>query len=121
VNDGKTTPPILADLPAFRNSAGGAWGSAEAFAQANPNTIAAFQRAIAKANAAIAADNQLGADVMQRNSESSAALLARATWPSWSDDFDLDANLRETIALMVEFGILAAPVDAEGIVVPARG
>lgn len=120
VNDGKSNPPILADLPAFRNTAGGAWGASTRFAQENPNTIAAFQRAIGAANLAIAANNTLGAEVMERNSDSSAALLSRAVWPEWSADFDLAADLAARIDLMVQFGILPTPLDPTGLVVPSN-
>ena len=109
--DPDASEPIMAELPAFESAPGGAWGATAEFTEANPNTVAAFARAIARANQAIADDKELGREVMLANSEMTEGVLEEAAWPSWSEDLDLPAQVQTSADLMVEYGVLDEPID----------
>lgn len=103
--------PIMADLPAFRDAPGGAWGATAAFAEENPNTVAAFYRAIIRANDEIHNDHELGVQTMVANSESSEDALRASIWPVWSEDLDLPAQVQVSADLMLEYGVLSEAID----------
>ncbi len=99
-----------ADIPI----AGGA-ATAEFVAQ-NPNTVAAFQRAVAKAQADMA-DRAVVEETLPTYTQidaPTAALLNLGVWPTTLDT----TRLQRMADLMREFGVLTEPVDVAPLLEP---
>lgn len=95
---------------------GGVAATAE-FAQKNPNTVKAFQRALDKAQAEMA-DRSIVEQTLPTYSKinaETAALLNLGTWPT-----GLDATRLQRVAdLMREFGVLTEPLDVAPLILPS--
>lgn len=95
----------------------GGVGATAQFVEENPRTVAAFQRAVSRAQAEMtdrAVVEQTLPTYTQINPET-ASLLNLGTWPT-----TLDATRLQRVAdLMREFGVLTAPLDVEPMILPA--
>jgi ABC-type nitrate/sulfonate/bicarbonate transport system substrate-binding protein len=114
--DPETSEPIMADIDEFRDVPGGAWAASRDFVESNPNTVAAFERAIRRANLEIQGDHDLGVEVLVANTESNEDILNMAAWPSWSDEMTLVDRLQVRAEMMAEFGMLDEPGDTSDYV-----
>lgn len=92
-------------------------GMTRQFAEQNPNTVAAFQRALDKAQAEMA-DRSIVESTLPIYSQitpETAALLNLGTWPT-----TLDAvRLQRVADLMREFGVLTEPLDVAPMILPS--
>lgn len=94
---------------------GGVGATAE-FVGQNPRTVAAFQRAVARAQAEMGdrAVVEQTLPTYTQISPATAALLNLGTWPT-----SLDATRLQRVAdLMREFGVLTAPLDVDPMILP---
>lgn len=95
---------------------GGVGATAE-FVEQNPLTVAAFQRAVARAQAEMG-DRSVVEQTLPTYTQitpETAALLNLGTWPT-----SLDATRLQRVAdLMREFGVLTAPLDVAPMILPA--
>jgi len=86
------------------------------FAEENPNTVAAFQRAMSAAAEMIAADEQVAIDAILSYTELPEELATELTLPSFDSELSTD-DLQRVSDYMNEFGILEEPVDAQELVI----
>ncbi|HLB45200.1 MAG TPA: ABC transporter substrate-binding protein [Candidatus Limnocylindrales bacterium] len=87
-----------------------------AFAETNPNTVAAFQRAM-RAAAAETADDAVARASIDEYTELSAEVLAALTLPEYRRELD-PAQLRRVYDYLVEFGLLAEGLDVGSLILP---
>ena len=87
------------------------------FVEANPRTVAAFQRAMAAAVDRIAADPDLVPSIAPSYTSLEPELAGQVALPDFRARLDA-ANLQRVHDFLVEFGLLAAPIDVEALVVP---
>lgn len=94
-------------------------GVTAGFAEENPNTVAAFQRALDKAQADLA-DRSVVEETLPTYSSitaDTASLLNLGTWPT-----SLDATRLQRVAdLMREFGVLTEPLDVAPMIQQSGG
>jgi NitT/TauT family transport system substrate-binding protein len=89
----------------------------KAFADANPNTVAAFQRAIIKA-AADVADDARAREVIGEYTELPPEVISAVTLPEFRGAID-PAELQRVYDYLVEFGILQEGLDVPSLVLPS--
>lgn len=91
------------------------YGTTGDFAKANPKTIAAFQRAFGKGQAAASSDRKKVEDLLPGYAgidPQTASLVTLGEFPT-----SLDATRLQRIPdLMLEFGVLTAPFDAKTMI-----
>jgi ABC-type nitrate/sulfonate/bicarbonate transport system substrate-binding protein len=92
-------------------------GMTREFVEANPNTVAAFQRAIEKANALLAADPDLGRELVTTYSQTTPEAAQAMNVPEWVEGAPTAERLEIWNELMVDMGALSAPVDLSAMVV----
>ena len=85
------------------------------FTDANPNTVAAFQRAITAASEMIAEDEQVARDAIQSYTELPEEVIAEVTLPEFVSELSTE-DLQRVADYMNEFGILDQQVDAATMV-----
>jgi NitT/TauT family transport system substrate-binding protein len=85
----------------------------EEFAQQNPKTIAAFQRAIAKAQALLT-DEKLLAQVIPTYTRIPAAIAAELKFGLYPANLDA-ARLKRVSDIMVKYGYLKSPIDVNAL------
>lgn len=110
--------PLLASpgLEFFEEGAVGLWVAGTSTVESKADAIAAFQRAIAKANA-YANENpeeavQAGIDYTQ-----SSLTVEEATIPYWPTEVR-EADVQRTNEKLVELGFLPAAVSLDGVILP---
>lgn len=94
----------------------GFYATAE-FAEANPNTVAAFQRAMVNASELAAGDPQQVVDILPTYTELTPDLAGTLTQPEYISEIDL-ARLEVVADLMVEFALLPEAPDVNAVVIP---
>jgi NitT/TauT family transport system substrate-binding protein len=87
------------------------------FVEANPRTVAAFQRAMAAAVERIAADPDLVPSIAPSYTNLEPDLAGQVALPDFRARLDT-ANLQRVHDFLVEFGLLDSPIDVEALVVP---
>lgn len=92
----------------------GGYGSLSTFTEANPNTIAAFQRVMQRATL-IADDRSKIEPILVESSKLDADTAALATLPKLGSSLD-GTRLQRVPDLLEEFDILNAPIDAERMI-----
>ena len=87
------------------------------FAEANPNTIAAFQRAMIKASALAADDPESVVGILPTYTTLTPELAGTIAQPLYISEIDI-ASLQTVVDLMVEFEVLDAAPDLNSLVIP---
>jgi NitT/TauT family transport system substrate-binding protein len=90
----------------------------KAFAEANPNTVAAFQRAIIEAAKATQDDATARASIAEYTTLP-PALIAAVTLPEYRGAVD-PAELKRVYDFLVQFGILEAGLDVNALILPSQ-
>jgi NitT/TauT family transport system substrate-binding protein len=86
------------------------------FAEANPNTIAAFQRAMVEASRLAADDPEQVVQILPTYTELTPELAANLTQPEYVSEIDV-SRLEVVSDLMVEFGLLEEAPDLNSLVI----
>ncbi|MGO2096975.1 MAG: ABC transporter substrate-binding protein [Candidatus Microbacterium stercoravium] len=87
------------------------------FVEQNPNTAAAFARALAKGNADIAADPELAREILLAAPFNQKPEVVEAmNLPAWVEGYPTAEGLEIWNELMVEYDLLPAAVDLSGVV-----
>jgi sulfonate transport system substrate-binding protein len=104
-------------LAFFEEGAVGLWTAGTATVEAKADAIAAFQRAIAKANAYA---NEHPEDAVQAGIDytQSSLTVDQATIPYWPTEVR-EEDVQRTNEKLVELGFLPAPVSLDGVILPA--
>ncbi len=87
------------------------------FVDANPRTVAAFQRALAAAVARIAEDPELVPGIAPEFTSLEPELAGQVSLPDFRARLD-PADLRRVHDFLIEFGLLENELDVEALVVP---
>ncbi|NNC74442.1 MAG: ABC transporter substrate-binding protein, partial [Acidimicrobiia bacterium] len=87
----------------------------EEFAEANPNTIAAFRRAIERATTELAADEALLRGFIPQYSQVPPAVAESLALPVYQDGLTVE-DLQVPADLMADLGFLSEPLDANDFV-----
>ena len=87
------------------------------FVEANPNTVAAFQRAMIAASQLATDDPDQVVQILPTYTELSPELAGALTLPQFVSEVDV-AGLEVVADLMVEFGLLEEAPDVNSVVVP---
>jgi len=87
------------------------------YAQANPNTITAFQCAMISASQLAATDPQSVVSILPTYTSLTPELAAVIHQPLYVSELD-PAALQPVVDLMVEFGLLASAPDLSALIVP---
>lgn len=91
------------------------WQVTQEFADANPNTIAAFNRAFAKGTEIAANEDGALAAIVPTYTSAPPELAAVLNYPAMVSGIDLDA-IQQVADVMLEQGLLDGPIDAADIV-----
>lgn len=91
-------------------------GMTEKFVNENPDTVAAFARAVEKANAELAQDPESVRELVPTYTQTSAEVAAKMTLPKWEPGYPTVEKLQVWNDVMVDMGSLSAPVDLEEMV-----
>ncbi|MBK0418894.1 ABC transporter substrate-binding protein [Leucobacter sp. CSA1] len=91
-------------------------GMTREFVEKNPNTVAAFSRALAKANDLLAEDPSLAVDLLPTYSEVSEEVASKLQLPQWTAGGPDAEEISRWNQLMEDQGVLSAPVDVESMV-----
>ncbi|MBG0812893.1 ABC transporter substrate-binding protein [Planomonospora sp. ID82291] len=86
----------------------------EKFVNDNPKTVAAFQRALGKAQQIAASDRKAVEEILPTYTKIDAATAAVITLGTFPTSLD-ETRLQRVADLMVEQGYLKSPIDAESI------
>ena len=108
-------PPLLAAIPEFEDHPVVGFATTREFQEANPNTVAAFRRAMTRAQEEIAADPELGVQVVSGYLDLDEDLLSQVVWPSYTP-LNLEA-IQMHADMMYEYGYLNDPLDASNVVI----
>lgn len=92
-------------------------GMTREFVEANPNTVAAFQRAIEQANAMLAEDPELARELVTTYSQTTAEAAEAMNMPEWVEGPPTVEQLQIWNDLMVDTGALSEPLDLSTMVV----
>jgi NitT/TauT family transport system substrate-binding protein len=87
------------------------------FAEENPNTIAAFQRAMVRASQLAADEPDRVVEILPEYTELTPELAATLTQPEYVSEIDA-SDLTVVVDLMVEFGLLEEAPDVNSLVIP---
>jgi NitT/TauT family transport system substrate-binding protein len=90
-----------------------------AFAEANPNTVAAFQTAMVRASQLAADQPDQVVEILPTYTELTPEAAASLAQPQYVSEIDV-AELEVVAALMVEFGLLEEAPDVNSLVIPTR-
>lgn len=91
------------------------------FVKANPNTTAAFIRALEKANALLAENPDAAREIVPTYSKTTPELAAKIMLPEWVAGSAKAENLEVWNKIMVDQGAIPAPVDLDQMVyVPGK-
>ncbi|GAB3461525.1 ABC transporter substrate-binding protein [Actinophytocola sediminis] len=100
-----------ADIPAA------GWGSTGEFVEANPNTVAAFQRAMQKGTDLALSDRSLVEPLLVEHSKVDEETAKLATLLTFQSKLDA-SRIQRVPDLMEEFGVIEAPLDVSTMIVP---
>ncbi|MBG0821353.1 ABC transporter substrate-binding protein [Planomonospora sp. ID91781] len=92
----------------------------EKFVNENPKTVAAFQRAVAKAQQIAASDRKAVEEILPTYTKIDAATAAVITLGTFPTSLD-ETRLQRVADLMVEQGYLKSPIEAKTILPGANG
>jgi NitT/TauT family transport system substrate-binding protein len=107
--DPDASEPLFYDDPAFLDFPVGGYMSTGDWVAENPNTAAAFRRAMEAASAEIDGDHELGAKIAGTYTETPPEVLARVEWPTYPT---LSQDALQTQAdLMHKVGFTPKKVD----------
>ncbi|WP_166880432.1 ABC transporter substrate-binding protein [Salinibacterium sp. ZJ450] len=96
-------------------------GMTAEFVKANPNTVAAFIRAMEKANALLAENPDAAREIVPTYSSTTPELAAKLKLPKWVAGAASAKNLEVWNDIMVDQGAISAPVDMDKMVyVPGK-
>ena len=91
------------------------------FVKANPNTTAAFIRALEKANALLAENPDAAREIVPTYSKTTPELAAKIKLPEWVAGSASAENLEVWNDIMVGQGAIPAPIDLDEMVyVPGK-
>ncbi len=107
--DPDASEPVFYDDPAFLDFPVGGYMATGDWLAENPNTAAAFRRAMEAASAEIDADHELGAQIAATYTETPPDVLSRVEWPTYPA-LSKDA-LQNQADLMHSVGFVAEKVD----------
>lgn len=85
------------------------------FAEQNPNTVAAFTRAIQAAADMANSDPQVVIDIVQTYTELPAELVEQLTYPEYRGELEV-ANLQRVYDYMLQFGMISEGLEVEPLV-----
>ena len=85
------------------------------FAERNPNTVAAFARAIEAASRMLNGDPDLVVEVVQTYTEVPVDLLETAAFPEYRGELDV-SQLQRVYDYLLEFGMIEEGLDLESLV-----
>jgi NitT/TauT family transport system substrate-binding protein len=91
--------------------------AATQFTEQNPNTIAAFQRAMVRASQLAADDPDRVVQILPEYTELTPELAATLTQPEYVSEIDV-SQLQRVVDLMVEFELLEEAPDVASLVIP---
>ncbi|WP_425307771.1 ABC transporter substrate-binding protein [Ammonicoccus fulvus] len=91
-------------------------GMTEKFVNENPDTVAAFARAVEKANAELAQDPESVRELVPTYTQTSAEVAAKMTLPKWEAGYPTAERLKVWNDVMVDMGSLTGPVDLDEMV-----
>jgi NitT/TauT family transport system substrate-binding protein len=86
------------------------------FAEQNPNTIAAFQRALVAASQAAADDPETVVEILPTYTTLTPELASSIAQPQYISEIDV-AELQKVVDLMVEFNLLDSPLDVNALII----
>lgn len=86
------------------------------FVEANPDTVAGFQRALAQAVDALVADPELAGEIAPSFTNLDADLAGRVAMPEFRATLEV-ADLERVQDRLLEFGLLDEPLDVAALVV----
>lgn len=88
----------------------------EKFVKDNPNTAAAFARAVEKANAELAQNPEVVREMVPTYTKTTAEVAGKMTLPTWAAGYPTADKLQVWNDVMVDLGALQQPVDLKDIV-----
>jgi NitT/TauT family transport system substrate-binding protein len=91
------------------------WVTSATFAQDNPNTVAAFKRAMDRAIDMVAQDPQLVVDILPTYTQLTPEVAAAINQPNFGVDDD-PRRMSQVEELMRDFGIISVQVDTDELV-----
>ncbi|WP_212743324.1 ABC transporter substrate-binding protein, partial [Brevibacterium sp. 2SA] len=91
--------------------------TAKPFAEANPEVVDAFVRAVNRANEKAATDPETVRKVLTKYGKLAPSVAETMLLPSYSTQVDADA-VQTTADLMTDLGFLPGPVDTKGLMRP---
>ncbi|WP_326629298.1 ABC transporter substrate-binding protein [Nonomuraea fuscirosea] len=109
-----TMTGATADLPIA------GWMASEEWAAENPRTLAAFQRAIAKAQQLASSDRKEVEAILPTYTKIDAKTAAAITLGAFPTTLD-PARLQKVADLMLEYKYISSPVDVKSMIVPTSG
>ncbi|MEV5898288.1 ABC transporter substrate-binding protein [Nonomuraea fuscirosea] len=109
-----TMTGATADLPIA------GWMASEEWAAENPRTLAAFQRAIAKAQQLASSDRKEVEAILPTYTKIDAKTAAAITLGAFPTTLD-PARLQKVADLMLEYKYISSPVDVKSMIVPTTG
>lgn len=107
---------LILDDPIFFETPGAGFATTGSFADQNPNTIAAFQRALHRANDAVTADPDFAVEVLQSYTEMTEEVIRAVHWPVYGP-MPMD-RIQEPADLMYELGFIDTLIDFAAYVDP---
>ena len=88
----------------------------DSFVKKNPNTAAAFARALERGNADLAADPALAREILLKEPFNQApAVVETMSLPAWTAGFPSEDKLEIWNELMMKFDLLSSPVDLKSV------
>jgi NitT/TauT family transport system substrate-binding protein len=88
---------------------------ARKWAQANPHTLAAFERALARAVDYMMADGKHAVPLIAKFTKTDPKLIEEAGLPSWSNELSV-SNVNTQMQLMIRHGLLKQPIDVNALI-----
>lgn len=88
---------------------------ARKWAQANPHTLAAFERALARAVDYMMADGKHAVPLIAKFTKTDLKLIEEAGLPSWSNELSV-SNVNTQMQLMIRHGLLKQPIDVNALI-----
>jgi NitT/TauT family transport system substrate-binding protein len=85
------------------------------WAQANPRTLAAFERAVARAVDYLQANEAQAKQIIVKFTKSKPEVIEGAGMPSWDNELSV-ANVEKQMQLMVKHGLLQKPLDVRDLI-----
>jgi NitT/TauT family transport system substrate-binding protein len=93
----------------------GAYAVARDFAAENAETVDAFKAAVAETAERVAADEPAFRRYLSEEAQVDPKLAKKIVLPQWQAELDVD-SLQSTADLMLRYGLVEEPVDAQGLV-----